>query len=302
MSEKIDAKQQELAALIHSLSPQDGVHRTTIPSVFLIRESVTTEPIARINEPSFCIILQGKKEVVLGKERLMYGAGSYIVASVDLPVTGQVIQASTTAPYLALKMEFTPSQVFDVVRETNRSPNQSKDSKRAMFVSDVEPPMLDAVLRLSDLLEHPKHAPVLAPLLKKEIIYWILQSPHGEALTQMAVQGSRASSIREVIQHIITHYEEAFAIEDLAAIANMSVSSLHRHFKNVTAMTPIQFQKQRRLQEARRLLLTAPTDIADIAFQVGYESPSQFSREYARMFGCPPRTEINRRNEENMPL
>ncbi|WP_223546751.1 AraC family transcriptional regulator [Priestia aryabhattai] len=297
MSNKPYKQQRELAKLIERLSKQDGVHPTIIPSLFLIRESIITEPISRVNEPSFCIILQGEKEVLLGEERFLYGPGHYIVASVDLPVTGQVIKASAESPYLAFKLEFTSSQVLEVLNSTDIKTGQGKNAKRAMYVSKIEPSLLDAVVRLASLLDTPKHIPVLAPLLKKEILYWILQGPHGEALEQMALEGSNASRIREVIDHIINNYEESFRIEELAEIANMSVSSLHRHFKEVTAMSPIQFQKQLRLQEARRLLLAESTDIAHVAFKVGYESQSQFSREYSRMFGFPPRVDINRMRE-----
>jgi len=297
MSEKTYKQQLELANLIENFSKQDGVHSTLIPSLFLIRESIITEPLSRVNEPSFCMILQGEKEVLLGEERFLYGPGHYIVASVDLPVTGQVIKASTESPYLAFKLEFTSTEVLEVINETDIPFNQGKNSKRAMFVSEVEPCLLDAVLRLANLLENPKHIPILARLFRKEIIYWILQGPHGEALEQIALEGSNASRIREVINHIIKNFEEPFRIEELAEIANMSVSSLHRHFKEVTAMSPIQFQKQLRLQEARRLLLANPTDVADVAFKVGYESQSQFSREYSRMFGHSPRVDIRRMRE-----
>lgn len=300
MSEKTYKHQCELAKLIEGFSKQDDVHPTPIPSLFVIRESIITEPISRVNEPSFCIILQGEKEVLLGEERFLYGPGHYIVASVDLPVTGQVFKASTESPYLALKLEFTTSQILEVLNETDYQIGQGKNTKRAMFVSRVGPSLLDAVLRLARLLEYPKHISVLAPLYKKEIIYWILQGPHGEALEQMALEGSNASRIREVIDHIMNNYEKSFRIEALAEIANMSVSSLHRHFKEVTAMSPIQFQKQLRLQEARRLLLAESTDVAEVAFRVGYESQSQFSREYSRMFGFPPRVDLNRMRENDV--
>jgi len=297
MSNKPYKQQHELSRLIERLCKQDGVHPTIIPSLFLIRESIITEPISRVNNPSFCIILQGEKEVLLGEERFLYGSGHYIVTSVDLPVTGQVIKASSESPYLALKFEFTSSQVLEVLNGTDIKTGQGKNVKRAMYVSKIEPSLLDAVVRLASLLDTPKHISVLGPLFKKEILYWILQGPHGEALEQIALEGSNASRIREVIDHIINNYEESFRIEELAKIANMSVSSLHRHFKEVTAMSPIQFQKQLRLQEARRLLLAESTDGADVAFRVGYESQSQFSREYSRMFGFPPRVDINRMRE-----
>ncbi|WML26874.1 AraC family transcriptional regulator [Neobacillus sp. OS1-33] len=287
-------KQHELTQLILRYSEQDGVHPTLIPSLYLIRESIITEPISRVNEPSFCIIVQGEKDVLLGQNHFRYGPGNYIVASVDLPVTGQVMKASSDAPYLALKIEFTPSQILDVLRETETRNKLKKNTKRAMFVSKVEPSLLDAVVRLACLLDNPKHIPVLAPLFTKEILYWILRGPNGEALEQIALEGSNAARIRNVIEHIMNQYYEPFRIEELADIANMSVASFHRHFKELTTMSPVQFQKQLRLQEARRLLLAESTDIANIAFRVGYESQSQFSREYSRMFGFPPREEIKR--------
>ncbi|MEW9052122.1 MAG: AraC family transcriptional regulator [Neobacillus sp.] len=299
MSVKID-KQHELGKLIERYTGQDGVHTTSIPSLFLIRESIITEPIARVNEPSFCIIVQGEKEVWLGDECFRYGPGHYIVASVDLPVTGQVIKASSDSPYLALKLEFTSSEILEVLSDKDLPSGQRKNVKRGMFISEVELSLLDAVIRLACLLDNPRHIPILAPLCKKEILYWILQGPHGETLEQMALEGSNSIRIRNVIEHIIHHFEKSFRIEELAKIANMSVASLHRHFKEVTAMSPIQFQKQLRLQEAKRLLLAESTDVADIAFRVGYESQSQFSREYSRMFGYSPRADINRLREHDI--
>ena len=299
MTVDIYKQQHELAKLIKRNSKQDGVHPTAFPSLFLLHESIVTEPIARVNETSFCIIVQGEKEVLLAEERFRYGPGHYIVASVDLPVTGQVVKASSDTPYLALKLEFTPNQILEVLSDSDIRVGQKKNAKRAMFVSKAGPSLLDAVIRLARLVENPEHIPVLAPLFTKEILYWILQGPHGESLKQMAIKGSNGDRIRDVIEHIIHSYDRSFKIEELAEIARMSVASLHRHFKEVTAMSPIQFQKQLRLQEARRLLLTDSTGIADVAFRVGYESQSQFSREYSRMFGYPPRDDINRMRVES---
>jgi AraC-like DNA-binding protein len=299
MSVEICKQQHELAKLIKRYSKQDGVHPTAIPSLFLIRESIVTEPIARVNETSFCIIVQGEKDVFLAEEHFRYGPGHFIVASVDLPVTGQVIKASSDTPYLALKLEFTPNQILEVLSESDIREGQKKNAKRAMFVSKAEPTLLDAVMRLARLIENPKHIPVLAPLITKEILYWILQGPHGGSLEQMAIKGSNGDRIKDVIEHIINSYDRSFKIEQLAEKARMSVASLHRHFKEVTAMSPIQFQKQLRLQEARRMLLTHSTDIADVAFRVGYESQSQFSREYSRMFGNPPREDITCMKEKS---
>ncbi|MCP3763758.1 AraC family transcriptional regulator [Domibacillus sp. A3M-37] len=299
MSKPIYQQQDELAKLIERYSGQDGVHPTAIPSLFFICESIVTEPIYRVNEPSFCIIVQGEKEVLLAQERFRYCPSDYIVASVNLPVNGQVIKASSDAPYLALKLEFTPSQIVEILSDSDIQVGPKENTKRAMFVSKVETSLLDAVVRLARLLDNPKDIPVLAPLFTKEILYRVLQGPHGDALKQMAIKGSYAYRIRGVIEHIINNYDRSFRIEELAETANMSVPSLHRHFKEITAMSPIQFQKQLRLQEARRLLLSESTDAADVAFRVGYESPSQFSREYSRMFGFPPREDIKRLRAKN---
>ncbi|WP_066321392.1 AraC family transcriptional regulator [Bacillus sp. FJAT-29814] len=294
MSEQIFKQHDELAKLIERFSDGEGVHETSISSLFLIRHSEVSEPIHGVYKPCFCIVVQGLKEVLLGQERFRYGPGDYFVASVDLPVTGQIMKATSYAPYLALKLEFAPSQILEVIDESKLEVGRKNNAKRGMFVTQIESSLLDAVTRLINLLDNPKDIPVLAPLFTKEILYRILQGQHGDTLKQIAIEGSSTNQIRDVIEKITTNYNKSFRIEELAEVANMSVSSLHRYFKEVTAMSPIQFQKQLRLQEARRLLLLESTDAADVAFRVGYESPSQFSREYSRMFGFPPREDIKR--------
>ncbi|GGH28921.1 AraC family transcriptional regulator [Paenibacillus segetis] len=297
MSDQIYKQQVELAELIERYSGQDGVHATAIPSLYFIRRSVVTDSNHSVYRPSLCIIVQGAKEVMLAQECFRYSPTDYLVASVDLPVKGQVVEASSEFPYLALNLVFTPSQIFEVLRDLKIQGGKKKNAKRGLFVSPMKLSMLDAVTRLARLLDNPKDIPILAPLFTKEVIYRVLEGQHGDTLEQIALEGSYTNQISNVIEHIINNYESSFRIEELAEIANMSVSSLHRHFKEVTAMTPIQFQKQMRLQEARRLLLSESTDAADVAFQVGYESPSQFSREYSRMFGLPPKEDIKRLRE-----
>ncbi|MFL0497822.1 AraC family transcriptional regulator [Priestia megaterium] len=297
MSEQLYKRQGELAQLIERYSGQDGNHSTAIPALFFTRLSNAIGPNHGVYNPSLCIVIQGVKEVLLGKERFTYSPAGYLVASVNLPVTAQVVEASPNLPYLAFKLEFKPSEILEVLRNSQIGVNQKEKAKRGMYVSPIDSFMLDAVIRLARLLDNPKDIPVLAPLFKKEIIYRVLQGPHGEALGQMAIEGSSTSQIRDVVQHIMKNYDTSFRIEDLAEIANMSVSSFHRHFKEVTALSPIQFQKQLRLQKARNLLLSESADAADVAFRVGYESPSQFSREYSRMFGLPPREDIKHLRE-----
>lgn len=288
----------ELAKIIESHTGQDGTQITAIPSLFFSRYSNDTGPNYGVHKPSLCIVVQGMKEVLLSQELFRYGPFDYLVASVNLPITGQVTEASSEVPYLALKLEFAPSVILEVLREFQMGVDQKEPAKRGMYISKTEPPLLDSVTRLARLLDTPKDIKVLAPLIVKEIIYRVLQGEHGSVLKQIAIEGSSTHQISDVIEHIMNNYEKSLKIEKLAEIANMSVSSLHRHFKEITAMSPIQFQKQLRLQESRSLLLSESTDAADVAFRVGYESPSQFSREYSRMFGLPPKEDIKRLREQ----
>ncbi|MFX3617325.1 MAG: AraC family transcriptional regulator N-terminal domain-containing protein [Sporolactobacillus sp.] len=294
MKQQISIRQHELAQFINQHTEGDGIQKTAIPSLVFLRQSEISEPSYRIFNPALCIIVQGEKEVLLAKERFTYSPTDYLVTTVDLPATGQVTEATSGIPYLALKLEFTPSQIAEVLRDTRMKISATDSSKRAMFVSHLELPLLDAVTRLANLLDSPHDIPVLAPLFIKEILYRVLQGPHGDTLEQIAIEGSRSCQIKDVIKHIMSHYDKPFRIEELAKIANISVSSLYRRFNDVTAMSPIQFQKQLRLRNARSMLLSTSLDAGDVAFRVGYESPSQFSREYSRMFGLPPIEDIKR--------
>ncbi|MDQ0878629.1 AraC-like DNA-binding protein [Paenibacillus sp. V4I3] len=298
MSEEILKQQDELAKLIEPHSGQDGVYETVIPSLFFIRYSNVTEPVYRVYKPSLCFIAQGLKEILLAQERFEYGPANYLISSMNLPVIGQVIKASFDAPYLSFKLEFTQSQILEVLNDSEIQITPKENAKRAMFVGQIELPILDAILRLARLLDNPKDIPYLAPIYTREILYRLLQGQYGVALAQIAMEGSSIYRIRDAIEQIINDCDKPLRIEELAEIASMSISSFHRHFKEVTAMSPIQFQKQLRLQEARRLLLSESADAADVAFRVGYESASQFSREYSRMFGSPPRADIKRLKEK----
>lgn len=294
MSDRIYQLKDDLAKLIERYSKQDGVHSTAIPSLYFIRRSNVTDLKHAVYNPSLCIIVQGAKEVLLGQERFRCGPTNYLVSSVDMPVKSQVMTATSDEPYLALTLQISPSQILEVLSNSEIPVGKKENSKRAMYVSPIELSLLDTVLRLVNLLDNPKDIPVLAPLFTKEILYRVLQGQHGTTLEQIAIEGSSTNRIRDVIEHIKVNYDKSLRIEELAEIATMSVASIHRHFKEVTSMSPIQFQKQMRLQEARHLLLSESTDAADVAFKVGYESPSQFSREYSRMFGYPPIEDIKR--------
>jgi AraC-like DNA-binding protein len=266
----------------------DGVHQTSIDQLELIKESVVTEPISRVNETSICLVLQGEKQMTLGRKQFRYGKNHYILSAVDLPVTGQVITASKEKPYLAVKLSFQPSEWLAVVEEIGDLPKAKGTARRAMNVSEAELELVQAFHRLVSLIDDTQHQKVLVPIVKKEIIYWLIKGPLGPMLTQMLTKNQHGQQMRQVIQYMIDHYSESYTIQDLAAKANTSVATFHRYFKEMTTLTPIQFQKQVRLQEARQSVLRNQDTITEIAFQVGYDSPSQFSREYTRYFGQSP--------------
>lgn len=291
---RIEKTLVELASSIARFSTTDGTYQTDFPALSLIRGSQQSIPVHTVYEPSICLVVQGSKQVLLGDETYRYGPSQYFAVSVDLPISGQVTEASLQQPYLAVRLLIDPQQILDLMRETESKDALRSASVRGLYVSHAAEGMLDAFLRLIRLLETPEDLGVLAPMAAREILYRALQDGQGKALCQMAPGAGYAASIAEVIRRIRETYNEPLRIAELAGEAGMSPSSLHRRFRDVTAMSPLQFQKRIRLQEARRMLLTEPVQAAEAAFRVGYESPSQFNREYARLFGLPPIGDIRR--------
>ncbi|PAF13764.1 AraC family transcriptional regulator [Shouchella clausii] len=285
-------QQKELISLLNQHVKSDGTHETSIPSLKLIRASTITEPVHAVFEPSLCLIAQGSKIVLLAGECYQYDASSYLAASVHLPVSGQVVEAIPEKPYLSVQISFSADQILDIMKDSDQIWTSRKDAQRGISVNKTSQPLLDAVLRLVRLLDTPKDIPILSPLIIREILYRMLQAEQGEQLIQFALLGSHAQRIAKAIRFIYDDFSKPLRIQQLATEVNMSVSALHSQFKKVTAMSPLQFQKLIRLQEARRLLFAENIEAADAAFQVGYESPSQFSREYARMFGLPPISDV----------
>ncbi|SDZ42029.1 Helix-turn-helix domain-containing protein [Evansella caseinilytica] len=280
--------QKELASLINFHAKSDGTHATAIPFLRLIRASTVSEPLHSIYDPSLCLIAQGSKVVMLADESYLYDSSSYLVASVHLPVSGQIISATPQEPFLCAQINFSTDEILDIIKHSNQAWVNKSDSGRGLHVGDTNFTLLDAVLRLVHLLDSPNDIPTLAPLYVREVIYRILQEKQGNLIKQFAMIGSHAQCIAKVIQLIQRDFSKPLRIKELANYVNMSTSSLHNQFKKVTAMSPLQYQKLIRLQEARRLLLSGSPEAAAVGFEVGYESPSQFSREYARMFGLPP--------------
>jgi AraC-like DNA-binding protein len=235
---------------------------------------------------------------MLGPESYRYDPNSYLVASVHLPITGQIVEAAPEAPYLSLQLQFDMDQILEVMEASVTAGSSKPRSGRGLYINQMGDTLNDAVLRLVRLLDTPDDIPVLAPYAIREIVYRVLQDEQGAALKEFALIGSHAQRIAKVIKRMNRDFTLSLRIEELAGEAGMSPSSLHHYFKEVTAMSPIQYQKQLRLQEARRLLLAESMDAAEAAFQVGYESPSHFSREYARMYGHPPLQDIRRFRDE----
>jgi AraC-like DNA-binding protein len=238
--------------------------------------------------------------VMLADEVYVYGPEQFLVVSVDLPVMGQVVNASPAEPYVCLKFNLDPGQLSALMMELGRGEPRNQRAERlslALSITPVDPPLLDALIRLTRLLETPNDIPILAPLVEREILYRLLFSEYGDRLRQIATSDHRLVAVNRAITWLRQNYAAPFRIETVAREARLSPSALHHSFKSVTAMSPLQYQKQLRLQEARRLMLGQAMDAATASHQVGYESPSQFSREYSRLFGAPPSRDIARLKE-----
>lgn len=300
MNETGGAKQsiQQLANLIQRHAPADGTYLTSVPALTLRYATKTSESMESVHQPSICIVAQGAKTVTLADESYRYDPSTYLVVSVELPMIGRIIEASPEEPYLAAKLSFDTDVVLDIVKEMGE-PRQSDraEASRGVAVNRVSPALLQAVVRLLELLDAPEDIPILSPLVIREILYRVLQGEQGALVRQFAIIGSHAQRIAKAIQRINREYDRPLAVDRLAESVNMSTSAFHKHFKRVTSLSPLQYQKTVRLQEARRFMLTEGMPAADAAFRVGYESPSQFSREYARMYGRPPMLDIRELRE-----
>ena len=257
----------------------------------LARQPTPTDPIALVVDPSLCIVAQGAKEVFLAGEVYRYDPAHSLLVSVDLPISARVVEATPARPCLAVRVSLDPSVVGELLADCPDAPPPGPPA-RGLDVSPVEPQLLDAVARLVALLDSPRTSRPLAPLVLREVTYRVLTGPQGARLRQIAAAGAPAQRIARAVRWLRDHFADPLRVESLARQARMSLSGFHQHFKAVTGLSPLQYQKRLRLQEARRLMLGEGLDAAEAAFRVGYESPSQFSREYRRMFGAPPRRDV----------
>ncbi len=285
---------EDLKSAIARFTPTDGIHATPIPGLSLMRLSHPTEPCHGLIQPTLCIVAQGRKRTITGDRALNYDESHFLVVSADTPIVGQVIEASPEKPYLCLKLDLDPASITELLIDVGGIGGGAAEADASLAITPLTPELIDAATRLVRLLASPDDIRVLAPMVHREVLYRVLQTDQATRLQQIAVAESRLQQVNRAIGWIKANYRDTFAIETVAAEARMSSSSLHVHFKAVTAMSPLQYQKQLRLQEARRLMLAEAVDAASAGHRVGYDSPSQFSREYARTFGAPPLRDVAR--------
>ena len=288
-----DALREAILAYTDTHPGTNGIYRTALPGLHLIRGNNETPLQHQFYEPALIVVVQGSKETMLGDKRFAYRAGQYLVMSVGLPVQASITNASDEHPYLALALTIDVGIINDLLRELGTVAAATPAPTRlGLFIGTLDTHQTEAIARLAALLATPDALRVLYPSIAREIFYWTLTGRDGAEIGRLATPDSHTQRIAHAISVMRETYTETVPIERLAAIAHMSPSSFHHHFKLITSMSPLQYQKQLRLLEARRLMLASGADATHAAYQVGYESASQFSREYARMFGAPPRRDV----------
>lgn len=293
----------------HHTSPRDAIHAhlanaigewtvgkedcmTQVTNLTLFRREAPTEPCACLAEPSLVLVVQGAKQLLIGEQAYAYDTKRFLITSLDLPANSQILDASPDQPCLGLVLKLDFSLMAELISHTRLPPPRDRTTESSAALGTVTPDLLEPFSRLVGLLDEPADISVLAPLIEREIHYRLLKSDLAARLWQISSVGSQNHRIARAIDWLKTNYAQPLYIEDLAAYVQMSTSSLHHYFRQLTTMSPLQYQKWLRLSEARRLMLNEALDAAGAAYQVGYESPSQFSREYSRLFGAPPKRDI----------
>ncbi|MFP5077748.1 AraC family transcriptional regulator N-terminal domain-containing protein [Rhizobium sp. YIM 134829] len=278
-----------VTAYIDEQGGGQGLFPTEIPGFNIVRSFQSMMPMRNIYRPSLCVVLEGSKELHLGEQQLRYRSMECLVVSVGVPASGRIVEASEENPYVGMVIDFDVATLREVLEQMDTLPAQADESSPCAFVAKVDQPLADCMLRLVKLLATPKAIPVLAPSIIREICYWLLSGPHGGEICKLGLPESNIERVVRAVSMLHTNFAETLRVEQLADIARMSPSSFHQHFKALTSMTPLQFQKQLRLLEARRLMTTQAANVAEAAYKVGYESASQFSRDYSRNFGIAPK-------------
>jgi AraC-like DNA-binding protein len=290
-AQQMQANRAELVERIARAIPEDGAGEP-LTGLHIHRSSMPMEPTHGVTIPSFCVIAQGSKEVFLGESRYQYDPFHYLLATVELPTVGRVLEASKERPYLSLRLELDPTLVGAVMAEAGHASPQNQANVRAINVGSLDASLLDAVVRLVRLLDTPTEVPYLAPLITREIVYRLLMGEQGDRLRHIAIMSGQTHHITRAIERLRKEFNQPLRIKNIAHELGMSVSGFHHHFKAVTAMSPLQFQKRLRLQEARRLMLGEGFDAASAGHHVGYDDAAHFNREYKRLFGLPPMRDV----------
>jgi len=287
-----------LAKLIAAHAPYDGSFELRVPGVHAIRVSHVNEDVMHyLQHTSMCIVAQGAKSVTIGDDTWTYETAQLAVYSIDVPMTGRVTQASVSEPYLNLKIDLDPQKIAELALKVFPHGLPQPREAAALYVGNADANIVDASMRLLNLMTQPADAALLGPLIIDEILIRLLRGPMGSRIAQIGQAGSSLQRVAKAVAWLRANYDQAVDIEELATLVNMSVTSFHRQFKALTSMSPLQYQKALRLQEARRLMLTSMLDAGSAGRRVGYMSPSQFSREYGRFFGSAPTKDINRLRE-----
>jgi AraC-like DNA-binding protein len=290
---------RRLARLVSAHAPLDGRFELHFPGLYATRSSRTdTELVHAVAKPVLCIVAQGAKCVMLGREVYEYDASRMLIFSVDLPVAGQVTRASHSEPYLSLRLDLDPHRIAELALKVYPDGLSQVQESRAVYVCQADASIVNAATRLVELAANPADAELLAPLVVDEILIRLLRSRVGGRVAQIGLVDSSMHRIAKAISWLRANFTQPMKVEELAGLAHMSVSSFHQHFKSVTSMSPLQYQKALRLQEARRLMLSTMMDAATASRQVGYLSASQFSRDYSRFFGSAPIRDIARLREQ----
>ena len=292
-AERMEAARRTIAEAIRRRAPEGELHRLTEwPALGMFRSSALSGPVCGVYEPGVALIVQGSKRVLLGSDAFVYGVHDLLIVSLNLPTVAQILDASPDKPYLSLFLRLDEQEIARLMMEGRVPPPRAQAAERAMATGRVTWPLLSAFQRLIELLDDPEALPAVAPLVQREILYRLLISDQGDRLRQIGAVGSQSHQIGRAIEWLKAHFAKPLRIDELSSHVRMSTSTFHHHFRALTAMSPLQYQKWLRLTEARRLMLAERLDASTAAFRVGYESASQFSREYSRQFGAPPMRDI----------
>ena len=281
-----------VTAYIEAQGGGQGVFPTPLGGFNIVRSFKERMRMRQVYKPSICVVLQGAKEIILGEDTIRYGTMECLAVGMTLPGTGHIVEASPDAPYTGLTLELDVAMIRDVLEQLEVPPAPPAGSGPCLFVRPVDEPLAECVIRLLRMCETPQAIPILFPSVMREICYWLLSGPNGGELCKLVEPESNTARIAKALHLMHEDIARTLRMEELADVARMSLSSFHQHFKAMTSMTPLQFQKQLRLLEARRLMVTEDASVTEAAYQVGYESASQFSREYSRTFGVAPKRDV----------